>query len=206
MRAIGQIPHQIAAKAFLAGAALLASASVTTTRAHASSPDHGAEPHSEELAMVLPRRAFPEGDDLVLPRPLPQDVATNIRAVFRLQRMGAFAEAINSTTHLTDSLLLGEVEANRYLNPSYHPVRPSCATGSSNTPPTRMLRPYGRGLPPCPNGVGPCPQPLPPSIWPPNTPPLRQGRCRSSPVTPCWTAPCVNARHGALKVCIVLCT
>lgn len=99
----------------------MASASVTTTRAHASSPDHGAEPHSEELAMVLPRRAFPEGDDLVLPRPLPQDVATNIRAVFRLQRMGAFAEAINSTTHLTDSLLLGEVEANRYLNPSYHP-------------------------------------------------------------------------------------
>ncbi|WP_342803925.1 transglycosylase SLT domain-containing protein [Acetobacter fabarum] len=121
MRAIGQIPHQIAAKAFLAGAALLASASVSTTRAHASSPDHGVEPHSEELAMVLPRRAFPEGDDLVLPRPLPQDVATNIRAIFRLQRMGAFAEAINSTTHLTDSLLLGEVEADRYLNPSYHP-------------------------------------------------------------------------------------
>ncbi|WP_415423080.1 transglycosylase SLT domain-containing protein [Acetobacter okinawensis] len=121
MRAIGQIPHQIAAKAFLAGAALLASASVNTTRAHASTPDHGAEPHSEELAMVLPRRAFPEGDDLALPKPLPPDVATNIRAVFRLQRMGAFAEAISSTTHLTDSVLLGEVEANRYLNPSYHP-------------------------------------------------------------------------------------
>ncbi|WP_415491329.1 transglycosylase SLT domain-containing protein [Acetobacter sp.] len=121
MRAIGQIPHQIAARAFMAGAALLASASVSVTRAHAKPPENGHEPYSEELAMVLPRPAFPQGDDLALPKPLPPDVAAQIRAIFQMQRQGAFAQAINSTTHLTDSTLLGELEADRYMNPAYHP-------------------------------------------------------------------------------------
>ncbi|QEO17596.1 transglycosylase SLT domain-containing protein [Acetobacter vaccinii] len=121
MRAIGQIPHQIAAKAFLAGAALLASASVNLTRAHAKPLERGSEPHSEELAMVLPRPAFPEGDELALPKPLPPEIATQVRAIFRMQRQGAFAEAIRSTSHLTDSTLLGELEASRYMNPAYHP-------------------------------------------------------------------------------------
>ncbi|WP_230975365.1 lytic transglycosylase domain-containing protein [Acetobacter garciniae] len=71
--------------------------------------------------MVLPRPAFPEGDDLALPKPLPPDVAAQIRAIFQMQRQGAFAQAINSTTHLTDSTLLGELEADRYMNPAYHP-------------------------------------------------------------------------------------
>lgn len=121
MRAIGQIPHQIAAKAILAGAALLASASVVVTRAHAKPPEAGPEPYSEELAMVLPRQAFPEGDDVTLPKPLPPEVATQVRAILRLQQQGAFTEAISSTTHLTDATLLGELQADRYLNPNYHP-------------------------------------------------------------------------------------
>ncbi|MFT8585705.1 transglycosylase SLT domain-containing protein [Acetobacter papayae] len=122
MRAIGHIPHQIAAKAILASAALLASASVGMTRANAKPPENGHEPYSDEqLAMVVPRPAFPEGDDLALPKPLPPEIAAEIRAIFRLQHQGSFAEAINATTHLTDSTLLGELEADRYLNPAYHP-------------------------------------------------------------------------------------
>ncbi|MFT9143737.1 MAG: lytic transglycosylase domain-containing protein [Acetobacter orientalis] len=121
MRVIGHISHQIAAKAFLAGAALLASATVVSTRAHAKPPEPGQDTHSEELAMVLPRQAFPDGDDIPLPKPLPPEISTQIRAIFRLQRQGAFAEAINSTTRLTDSTLLGDIEADRYLNPAYHP-------------------------------------------------------------------------------------
>ncbi|MGO3518816.1 MAG: lytic transglycosylase domain-containing protein [Acetobacter cibinongensis] len=121
MRAIGHISHQIAAKAFLAGAALLASATVVTTRAHAKPPESGQDTHSEELAMVLPRQAFPDGDDIPLPKPLPPEVSTQIKAIFRLQRQGAFAEAISSSTRLTDATLLGEIEADRYLNPAYHP-------------------------------------------------------------------------------------
>ncbi|MCG4257423.1 lytic transglycosylase domain-containing protein [Acetobacter senegalensis] len=121
MRAIGQISHNIAARAFMAGAALLASATVVATRAHAKPPEPGPDTHSEELAMVLPRQAFPEGDDIPLPKPLSPEVDTQIRAIFRLQRQGAFAEAITSTTRLTDSTLLGDIEADRYLNPAYHP-------------------------------------------------------------------------------------
>ena len=102
MRVIGHISHQIAAKAFLAGAALLASATVVSTRAHAKPPEPGQDTHSEELAMVLPRQAFPDGDDIPLPKPLPPEISTQIRAIFRLQRQGAFAEAINSTTRLTE--------------------------------------------------------------------------------------------------------
>lgn len=105
----------------MAGAALLASATVVTTRAHAKPPEPGLDPHSEELAMVLPRQAFPNGDDIPLPKPLPPEISTQIRAIFRLQRQGAFAEAISSTTRLTDATLLGEIEADRYLNPAYHP-------------------------------------------------------------------------------------
>lgn len=48
-------------------------------------------------------------------------MAAQIRAIFQMQRQGAFAQAINSTTHLTDSTLLGELEADRYMNPAYHP-------------------------------------------------------------------------------------
>ncbi|WP_415474603.1 transglycosylase SLT domain-containing protein [Acetobacter persici] len=121
MRAIGQIPHQIAAKAFMAGAALLAGASVVATKAYAKLPGTGQDTQSEELAMVMPRQAFPEGDDIPLPKPLSPEISTQIKAIFRLQRQGAFAEAITSTTRLTDATLLGDIEADRYLNPAYHP-------------------------------------------------------------------------------------
>lgn len=105
----------------MAGAALLAGASVVATRAYAKLPGPGQDTHSEELAMVMPRQAFPEGDDIPLPKPLPPEISTQIKSIFRLQRQGAFAEAITSTTRLTDATLLGDIEADRYLNPAYHP-------------------------------------------------------------------------------------
>ena len=70
MRAIGQISNHIAATAILAGAALWAGASVTTTKAHAAPPEPGQDAHSNELAMVMPRQAFNGSDDLPLPKPL----------------------------------------------------------------------------------------------------------------------------------------
>ncbi|MFT9026970.1 lytic transglycosylase domain-containing protein [Acetobacter indonesiensis] len=162
MRAIGQISHNIAARAFMAGAALLASATVVTTRAHAKPPEPGLDPHSEELAMVLPRQAFPEGDDIALPKPLSSELDTQIRAIFRLQRQGAFAEAINSTTRLTDSTLLGDIEADRYLNPAYHPgatelrewlkTFPSYADAAAIWARLSALPQRGGPLPPVPAG------------------------------------------------------
>ncbi|MBS0980082.1 transglycosylase SLT domain-containing protein [Acetobacter thailandicus] len=121
MRAIGQISNHIAATAILAGAALWAGASVTTTKAHAAPPEPGQDAHSNELAMVMPRQAFNGSDDLPLPKPLSSEASLQIRSIFRLQRQGAFSEAISSSTHLTDTLLLADIEADRYLNPAYHP-------------------------------------------------------------------------------------
>ncbi|MFT9332213.1 MAG: lytic transglycosylase domain-containing protein, partial [Acetobacter persici] len=105
----------------MAGAALLAGASVVATKAYAKLPGTGQDTQSEELAMVMPRQAFPEGDDIPLPKPLSPEISTQIKSIFRLQRQGAFAEAITSTTRLTDATLLGDIEADRYLNPAYHP-------------------------------------------------------------------------------------
>ncbi len=104
----------------MAGAALLAGASVVATKAYAKLPGTGQDTPSEELAMVMPRQAFPEGDDIPLPKPLSPEISTQIKSIFRLQRQGAFAEAITSTTRLTDATLLGDIEADRYLNPAYH--------------------------------------------------------------------------------------
>lgn len=197
MRAIGQIPHQIAAKAILAGAALLASASVVVTRAHAKPPEAGPEPYSEELAMVLPRQAFPEGDDVTLPKPLPPEVATQVRAILRLQQQGAFTEAISSTTHLTDATLLGELQADRYLNPNYHPNATELRnwlkkyTSYADAPAiwARLAALSERGAL--------CHLPHRQTIWPRPMRPLPLAHWhRNSPATPCWTAPCVNAPHG----------
>ncbi|GAN68482.1 lytic murein transglycosylase [Acetobacter orleanensis NRIC 0473] len=138
----------------------MAGASVVATRAYAKLPDAGQDTHSEELAMVMPRQAFPEGDDIPLPKPLPPEISTQIKSIFRLQRQGAFAEAITSTTRLTDATLLGDIEADRYLNPSYHPgatelrgwlkTYPSHADAAAIWARLAALPQHGGPLPPVP--------------------------------------------------------
>ncbi|MBV1837555.1 transglycosylase SLT domain-containing protein [Acetobacter estunensis] len=145
MRAIGQISNSIAARFMLAGAALLTGASFTGARpASAAAPageDDASRPFSgeqrgyseeqdtgrggEEVAMAVARPSVDgtgEDSGVALPRPLTSEMATLVRSIFRLQRQGAFAEALTSTTRLTDTTLLADVLAERYLNPSYHPT------------------------------------------------------------------------------------
>ncbi|GEN60401.1 transglycosylase SLT domain-containing protein [Acetobacter nitrogenifigens] len=134
MRVIGQFSQNVAVRVLLAGAALLTGASAT---ARASAPGSGggadgaADAESgarlarsgEQYAMAIPRFAAHGGDDAVaLPRPLSSDIATLVRSIFRLQRQGAFSDALAATTRLTDSTLLGDILAERYLNPAYHPT------------------------------------------------------------------------------------
>ena len=57
---------------------------------------------------------------VMLPRPLSSDMATLVRSIFRLQRQGAFTEAVSSPTRLTDVTLLSDLLAERFLSPSYH--------------------------------------------------------------------------------------
>ncbi|GEN62210.1 lytic transglycosylase [Acetobacter oeni] len=132
----------------LAGAALLTGASVATARPAAQGFDPSGDGHQrtggdpsarslngassgeersgEEFAMAVSR--LPEGmtggDDgvVALPRPLSPEMATLVRSIFRLQRQGAFAEALSSTTRLTDTTLLADVVAERFVNPAYHPT------------------------------------------------------------------------------------
>nr|WP_242011553.1 transglycosylase SLT domain-containing protein [Acetobacter fallax] len=83
----------------------------------------------EEFAMAIPRLPMEapggaSGDDgvVALPRPLSPEMATLVRSIFRLQRQGAFAEALSSTTRLTDTTLLADVVAERFVNPAYLPT------------------------------------------------------------------------------------
>lgn len=146
MRAIGHISHTIAARVLLAGAALLTGASVATARpveggfnpgdgnqraanGDSSGTMRGARLDplhpGEEVALAVPRLSLREGggdDAVTLPRPLSPDMATLVRSIFRLQRQGAFAEALSSTTRLTDTTLLADVLAERFVNPAYHPT------------------------------------------------------------------------------------
>lgn len=132
MRAIGHLTHSVASRFLLAGAALLTGASVTHARpAPAGPPATGEDSFRtetgrrvEELAMLERPSAqnMPgESQGIALPRPLPSDMATLIRSIFRLQRQGAFSEALTSTTRLTDTTLLADVLAERFVNPSYRP-------------------------------------------------------------------------------------
>ncbi|BCI68415.1 transglycosylase SLT domain-containing protein [Acetobacter aceti] len=133
MRAIGHISHSIAARFLLAGAALLTGASFASARPLPAPPDEGGSRSSErsshdghgsdEVAMAVSRLPYGGPDDagVSLPRPLSSDMATLVRAIFRLQRQSAFSEALASTTRLTDTTLLADILAERFLNPSYHP-------------------------------------------------------------------------------------
>lgn len=130
--------QRISTRMVLAGAALLASASMAAARGGSSLypgrpastddpvsgslPGGGPDRRGDEVAMAVTR--LPEAGDMpvVLPRPLSSEMAQLVRSIFRLQRQGAFAEALSSSTRLTDTTLLGDIMAERYLNPAYLPT------------------------------------------------------------------------------------
>ena len=92
-------PRLSAARAFLAGAAILAGASFSSARADDSSDD---------TAMAVPRLALPgSGAGVALPRPLPADEARLLRQ--------AFKDPASPLDAIGKSPLLGHVLADRYL-------------------------------------------------------------------------------------------
>ncbi|HTU53917.1 MAG TPA: lytic transglycosylase domain-containing protein [Acetobacteraceae bacterium] len=108
MRGIGRTLSRLnAARAMVAGAALLAGTAAST--AHAQS--------APETAMAVPRTAPPNGVEVALPQPLGPSQADLVRRIFALQDHGAIAAAERAEARLTDQTLLGSILADRYLGP-----------------------------------------------------------------------------------------
>lgn len=81
-------------------------------------PDAG---YGDEIAFAVP------GDDaghitVPLPKPLSARQVAAIRDILFIQRSGKFAEAARRTTALGANPLVGDILADRYLNPAYHPT------------------------------------------------------------------------------------
>ena len=94
------------ARAFLAGAAILAGA----TSPSASPRDAG-----EEVAFAAPRGRDPGAPSTALPRPLAADDAARVRRIFAAQARDDIPAAVAETAQLTDATLLGHILADRYL-------------------------------------------------------------------------------------------
>jgi soluble lytic murein transglycosylase-like protein len=116
-----------AARAFLAGVALLAGA--TATKAYAETKAGHPQAGNDEIAMAIPRVSPYGGSGVALPQPLAPSEAARIRRVFALQAKGDIpaavrdGEAIDSTTPL-GAAMLGEVLADRYLGRFTRPQAP----------------------------------------------------------------------------------
>lgn len=123
MRGIGRTLSRLpAARAFLAGAAILASTSLRPAQAESPSAGQGG---GDETAMAVPRVAPPAGRSGVgLPQPLAPSEAARIRRIFALQARGAIPAAVAETDRLTDTTLLGHILADRYLHKSTRVTAP----------------------------------------------------------------------------------
>ncbi len=98
------------ARALLAGAAILAGA---------AGPVGGktAVDASEDTALAIPRISASGGSTRVaLPQPIAPSEAERIRRIFALQAKTDIPAAIAETEQLTDTLLLPDILADRYLN------------------------------------------------------------------------------------------
>jgi soluble lytic murein transglycosylase-like protein len=107
------LSHLPAARAFIAGAALLAGTMVQVAYAQPTGPGEG-----DETAMAVPLMTLPGASDgVALPRPLgPSDVVL-VRRIFVAQARGDLALAMRGTQELQNTLLLGSILADRYLGP-----------------------------------------------------------------------------------------
>ncbi len=156
MRGIGfNLSRLPAARALLAGAAFLASASLRPGHAQAVAED--APP--DEVALAVPRVALP-GGAVPLPQPLARGEAARIRRIFALQAADDIPAAVAETARLADLSLLGPILADRYLG---HPDRTATTDLAAwlaryaDQPDAGAIRaalaarlPHGAALPPLP--------------------------------------------------------
>jgi len=104
-----------AARLIMAGAALLAGACISTTAAAQHAPAGDPVGTDDETAYAAPRGAPYGGAGVTLPRPLAPSQAVLVRRIFTQQAVGKLAEATRDTALLDDTLLLGQIQAYRYL-------------------------------------------------------------------------------------------
>ena len=111
MQGIGRVLSRLpAARAFIAGAAILAGAAAPGASVRDLPSDEAAD-----VAMVVPwALANGTGGVPALPRPLPPSDANRIRRIFELQSAGDPA-ALDEAAALTNTLLTGSILADRLL-------------------------------------------------------------------------------------------
>jgi hypothetical protein len=102
----------------LAGAAILASATVTKADAQTQAMD--------DIAFAVPRMDPRGASGIALPQPLPPSDAARIRRIFALQGRGDLAGSLTETAQLDLSTqlgrdMLGTILAERYLGPQTRP-------------------------------------------------------------------------------------
>jgi len=104
-----------AARAFIAGAAILAGTMVSAALAQPAGSGNG-----DETAMAVPLMVLPgSADGIALPHPLSPSDAARVRRIFFAQSHGDMTTATRETGQLDSNLLLGSVLADRYLG-QYH--------------------------------------------------------------------------------------
>lgn len=153
------------ARALIAGAAILAGASLQRTAAQ-STPS-GPHIGGDEVAMAMPRVTLPGGAGLSLPRPLPPSQAAILRRIFALQTSGDIPAALRAGEALDNSVpmvgeMLGHVLAHRYLGPHTRPGADQLRAwleryaDQPDAPAIRRLlilrMPAGESAPPLPDG------------------------------------------------------
>lgn len=124
-----------ATSATLAAVALVAFSAVSVTAASASPftmgsgsgsdiplSTAGAVSDGSSVAYAVPRNAPNPGDEVILPQPLPPSAVAQYQRILALQDQGAYAEADQLISRLSDTSLVGAVLAARYLAPTYHPT------------------------------------------------------------------------------------
>lgn len=105
-------------RALVASATLFAGVSVSAIRAQ--TPTQQDQYEESTIATTRPSSSGSNGS-VRLPRPLDALDARRIRHIFDLQRKGDFTKAQSETIQISDNLLLGDILAERYLNPQFAP-------------------------------------------------------------------------------------
>ncbi len=119
MRGIGLTFSRLpAARAFLAGAAMLAGSAMRPAAAQGAAQGVADAPPPDEVALAMPRLG-PAGG-LALPQPLTPSEAARVRRIFALQAQGDIPAAVAETQRLADTTLLGTLLADRYLRQPGH--------------------------------------------------------------------------------------
>ena len=122
-RAFKPLSHRYVISALFAMTTLAAIAGYPSTAIAGPRGSHAqrtATTISGSVAYAIPRSTPANGAEVVLARPLsPSDVAL-YRRIFADQRAGRMTQAALLVTRLQSPLLLGQVEAQKYLGPYHH--------------------------------------------------------------------------------------